>query len=79
MKITEKIIIINDKEENLLLRVKNIFTKILIVAISLALIVGVLYLAILTSIFLIILFLSFGVISFLVMKFKNKKNYYKMD
>jgi hypothetical protein len=74
----EKVIIIDTKEappKSLTEILKRIFLTI----ISLALIIGIFYLDILTSIVLLIIFISFGIASFLVMKFKKKKKYYKMN
>lgn len=78
----EKIIIIEGEkveENNLLTKTKNFLKKFLKITIGLSLFLGILYLAIIVSIFLIGIFLAIGVISFIAIKLKKKKKYYKMN
>jgi len=78
----EKIIIIEGEkvgENNLLAKIKFFLKKFFVITTSIAIFIGILYLAIVVSIFLLGLFLAIGIISFIVMKLKKKRRYYKIN
>ena len=60
-----------------LINSKAFLKKLFKIVTSAAVIIAVLYLAILTSVFLLGIFLAIFIISFVILQFKKKKNYFK--
>jgi hypothetical protein len=60
-------------------KLRNFIKKSFLIIIYLAVVAGIFYLAILVSVFLMITFLFLATISFLMIFFKKKKKYYKIN